>query len=210
MALNYRGAEAIVTACEWHGQPAIEKRRNPRSYRHPDLEVRLVAERLRAEARLLERASEAGLPVPSLYAVDPTAATLVMTQLPGDLLEHALRAPNGAVWLPLLGELLARIHAVGIIHGDPTTSNFIARGTSDGDALGHLSVIDFGLGAASDDDEQRATDLRVLLESLEAHHPELNAREPLLATYREWNCSAGALERLAVLEQRGRYNLVRG
>ena len=63
MALNYRGAEAVVTACEWHGQPAIEKHRNLRIYRHPDLEVRLVTERLRAEARLLERAAGAGLPV---------------------------------------------------------------------------------------------------------------------------------------------------
>ena len=210
MALNYRGAEAVVTACEWHGCPAIEKHRNPRSYRHPDLEARLVAERLRAEARLLERASEAGLPVPSLYAVDPSAATLVMAQLPGEPLERALRAPNGVAWLPQLGELLARIHAAGIVHGDPTTSNFVAVGSPGEDVNGNLGVIDFGLGAVSDDDEQRATDLRVLLESLEAHHPELKAREPLLAAYGEWDGGAGALERLAALEQRGRYNLVRG
>ena len=153
MALNYRGAEALVTACEWHGQPAIEKHRNPRSYRHPDLEVRLVTERLRAEARLLERASEAGLPVPPLYAVDPAAATLVMAWLPGEPLERALRAPNGVAWLPQLGELLARIHAAGIVHGDPTTSNFVADGAPSKDVNGRLGVIDFGLGAASDDDE---------------------------------------------------------
>ena len=210
MALNYRGAEAVVTACEWHGQPAIEKHRNLRIYRHPDLEVRLVTERLRAEARLLERASEAGLPVPPLYAVDPAAATLVMAWLPGEPLERALRAPNGVAWLPQLGELLARIHAAGIVHGDPTTSNFVAAGSPGGDVNGNLAVIDFGLGAVSDDDEQRATDLRVLLESLEAHHPELKAREPLLAAYGEWDGAADALERLAALEQRGRYNLVRG
>ncbi len=62
MALEARGAEAVVTACEWHGRPAVAKHRNRRSYRHPDLEARLVAERLRAEARLLGRAAEAGLP----------------------------------------------------------------------------------------------------------------------------------------------------
>ena len=98
-----------------------------------------------------------------------------------------------------------------IVHGDPTTSNFIAAG--DGDESGvntGLAVIDFGLGAATDDDEQRATDLRVLLESLEAHHPELAAREPLLAAYGVWDGAAGVLERLVALEQRGRYNLVRG
>ena len=116
MALNYRGAEAVVTACEWHGQPAIEKHRNLRNYRHPDLEVRLVTERLRAEARLLERASEAGLPVPPLYAVDPAAATLVMAWLPGEPLERALRAPNGVAWLPQLGELLA-LSLDPVLHG---------------------------------------------------------------------------------------------
>ena len=210
MALAERGAEAVVTACEWHGRPAVVKHRNRRSYRHPDLETRLVVERLRAEARLLERASGAGLPVPALYAVDPAAATLVMAWLPGEPLERALRAPNGVAWLPQLGELLARIHTAGIVHGDPTTSNFVADGSPGGDVNGTLSVIDFGLGAASDDDEQRATDLRVLLESLEAHHPELKAREPLLAAYGEWDGASGALERLAALEQRGRYNLVRG
>ena len=51
MALAERGAEAVVTACEWHGRPAVAKHRNRRSYRHPDLETRLVAERLRAEGR---------------------------------------------------------------------------------------------------------------------------------------------------------------
>ena len=211
MALAERGAEAVVTACEWHGRPAVVKHRNRRSYRHPDLETRLVVERLRAEARLLERAAGAGLPVPALYVVDPAAATLVMARLPGETLERALRASDGARWLPQLGELLARIHAAGIVHGDPTTSNFIAAG--DGDepsANAGLAVIDFGLGAATDDDEQRATDLRVMLESLEAHHPELAAREPLLAAYGAWDGAAGVLERLAALEQRGRYNLVRG
>ena len=149
--------------------------------------------------------------MPALYAVDPAAATLVMARLPGETLERALRASDGARWLPQLGELLARIHAAGIVHGDPTTSNFIAAG--DGDEPGvhaGLAVIDFGLGAATDDDEQRATDLRVMLESLEAHHPELAAREPLLAAYGAWDGAAGVLERLAALEQRGRYNLVRG
>ena len=204
MALEARGAEAVVTACEWHGRPAVAKHRNRRSYRHPDLEARLVAERLRAEARLLGRAAEAGLPVPALYAVDPATATLVMARLPGETLERALRASDGARWLPQLGELLARIHVAGIVHGDPTTSNFIAAGDAG------LAVIDFGLGAATDDDEQRATDLRVLLESLEAHHPELAARDPLLAAYGAWDGAAGVLERLAALEQRGRYNLVRG
>lgn len=206
MALNHRGAEAVVTSGEWLDRPAVIKRRNPRRYRHPDLERRLVAERLRAEARLLERAGEAGLPVPALYAVE-LPDTLVMELLDGEPLERALRGPDGAVWLPRLGCLLARLHDAGMVHGDPTTSNFIARGVGDTDAA--LWVIDLGLGAATVDDEARATDLRVLLESLEAHHPELAAREPLLIAYGAWEGAAAVLARFAALERRGRYNLER-
>ena len=54
MALNHRGAEAVVTSGEWLDHPAVIKRRNPRRYRHPDLERRLVAERREAAALLMQ------------------------------------------------------------------------------------------------------------------------------------------------------------
>ena len=50
----------------------------------------------------------------------------------------------------------------------------------------------------------------MLLESLEAHHPELTAREPVLAAYGAWEGAAAVLVRFAALERRGRYNLERG
>ena len=101
-----------------------------------------------------------------------------------------------------LGCLLSNIHASGIVHGDPTSSNFIVSSK--------LYAVDFGLGSVDDSNEARATDLRVLLESLEGHHSELNCRETLLGSYSDWEKSNSVLDRLKIIERRGRYNLMRG
>ena len=55
MEVIFRGAEAVVEKIIWQGSSAISKIRNKRSYRHPDLEKRLVTERLRSESRVIER-----------------------------------------------------------------------------------------------------------------------------------------------------------
>lgn len=201
MALNFRGAEAVVTEISWAGKSAISKFRNPRGYRHPDLDEKLIRERLRNEARLLEKSAEADLPVPSLYSVNLNG-TLIMEKIEGPSLEEYLKSNNDLSKISDLGHLLSNIHASGIVHGDPTSSNFIVSSK--------LYAIDFGLGSVDDSDEARATDIRVLLESLEGHHSDLNCRDTLLAAYSKWNNSAPVLERLRVIELRGRYNLMRG
>ena len=61
-----------------------------------------------------------------------------------------------------------------------------------------------------DDDEDRASDLRVFLESLDSHHSEINGREIFIDAYSEEEASKSVLESLKVLELRGRYNLMRG
>ena len=99
-------------------------------------------------------------------------------------------------------ELLASIHSLGVIHGDPTTSNFIVNEK--------IHAIDFGLAGISEDDEARASDLRVLLESLDSHHSEISGRDIFLKAYSNWTDSSSVLEALKVLELRGRYNLMRG
>ena len=98
--------------------------------------------------------------------------------------------------------LISQIHSSGIVHGDPTTSNFMISGG--------LYAIDFGLSSFDDDAESRASDLRVFLESLEAHHSEIEGREIFLDAYSNWKSSGQVLKALEVLELRGRYNLMRG
>jgi tRNA A-37 threonylcarbamoyl transferase component Bud32 len=73
-----------------------------------------------------------------------------------------------------------------------------------------IYAIDFGLSTVSDDNEDRASDLRVFLESLDSHHSEISGRDIFLSHYSEWSNSASVIEALKVLELRGRYNLMRG
>lgn len=198
----FRGAEAIVETVKWAGRDAVSKTRNPRSYRHPDLEKRLVRERMRSEVRIIEKLISNGLAVPSLYSVDTAKSEIIMEFIEGTTLEQALRNDDFEKNLVSTAELLASIHSLGVIHGDSTTSNFIVNEK--------VHAIDFGLAGISEDDEARASDLRVLLESLDSHHSEISGRDIFLKAYSKWNNSAPVLEALKVLELRGRYNLMRG
>ena len=200
--MKFRGAEAIVETIHWNGIKSISKTRNTRSYRHPKLEKRLVKERMRSECRSINRLISHGVPVPAIYSVDVTNSQIYMEFLEGVTLEKALRTKDYSSYLSETANLLSLIHSIGIVHGDPTTSNFIVNDI--------IYAIDFGLSFMSCDDEARASDLRVLLESLEAHHSDILGRETFLQVYAQWEGSYSVIQAFQILEQRGRYNLMRG
>ena len=200
--MKFRGAEAIVETIDWQGMTAISKIRNRRGYRHPSLEKKLVVERLRSEARIMERLISQGISVPTIFSVNPSENSIIMEFIDGLTLERALRTDAFKSHLENLADLLSKIHSLGVIHGDPTTSNFLVKDK--------LYAIDFGLSSMSDEPEDRASDLRVFLESLESHHSEINGRDIFIDAYSKWEGSKAVLESLKVLELRGRYNLMRG
>ena len=200
--MKFRGAEAIVETVEWNGQIVVSKVRNKRGYRHPSLEKRLVVERLRSESRIMERLLSRGISVPAIYSVNTSDNSLLMEYIDGLTLEKALRERSFKDYLVKTAELLTMIHSCNVVHGDPTTSNFLVTDK--------IHVIDFGLSSISEDDEDRASDLRVFLESLDSHHSEINGRDIFLSAYSKWTKSKPVLEALKVLELRGRYNLMRG
>ena len=117
-------------------------------------------------------------------------------------MEMALRKDDFEKSLIETAELLSSIHSMGVIHGDPTTSNFMVNN--------RVYAIDFGLSTISEDAEDRASDIRVFLESIDSHHSEINGRDIFLKSYSKWEGSAPVLKSLEVLELRGRYNLMRG
>ncbi len=199
--MKFRGAEAIVETIEWNGQTVISKMRNKRGYRHPALEKRLVVERLRSESRIMERLISQGVPVPAIFSVNTSDNSIFMEFIEGQTLERALRGKDFKKHLIQTAHLLSRIHSLNVVHGDPTTSNFLVNDK--------IYAIDFGLSSISDDDEDRASDLRVFLESLDSHHSEINGRNIFLEAYSA-GASKSVLEALKVLELRGRYNLMRG
>jgi len=202
MEMIFRGAEAVVEKIEWQGSSAISKVRNKRSYRHPDLERRLVTERLRSESRVIERLLSKGISVPALYEVNIEKSQIIMELIDGITLEKGLRTDKFHDYLVSSAKVLSQIHSSGVVHGDPTTSNFMISEK--------IYAIDFGLSTFNDDAESRASDIRVFLESLEAHHSEISGREIFIEAYSAWESSKEVLEALEVLELRGRYNLMRG
>lgn len=164
------GAEAEVSLGTYLGQPAVEKIRRPRLWRHPELDARLTRRRMMAEARLLTKLARAGLPVPLIQDFDIASCRLIMTLIPGrPLIEH-LRDSNSVhsaeSVLVETGELVRRLHRQGITHGDLSTNNFLycpVRGAS---------LIDFGLARITEEVEDFGIDLHVLHEILGASHPE--------------------------------------
>lgn len=80
--------------------------------------------------------------------------------------------------MKLIGQELAKMHAVDIIHGDLTTSNMMLRKSS-GPGETELVLIDFGLSYQSALVEDKAVDLYVLERAFASTHPE---SEPLFAT----------------------------
>ena len=66
-----------------------------------------------------------------------------------------------------IGQILGKLHANNVIHGDLTTSNiFISK-----DGSLELALIDFGLGFSEGSAEDKAVDLYVLERALLSTHP---------------------------------------
>jgi len=197
----HRGAEAVVTAIEWRGRPAMVKHRVAKGYRHASLDDSLRKSRLRKEAKLLSEARSAGVPVPVIYDVDLAGHTLVLERIEGPTVKEQLRRPGE--WTSVCAEVgrgVARLHAAGIVHGDLTTSNLLVRDD-------RVIFIDFSLGEKTRALEARGVDLRLLKEAFTSthyDHPELF--EAVVAAYRAGSSEGDAvLQKMKEIEERGRY-----
>jgi len=185
-----RGAEAVVIL----GKDSVEKRRCSKRYRVPSLDSRLIAERTRAEARIISAARRAGVPTPIIR--DVTGDTLVMERVEGPLLKEVLTTGN----VREAGRMVGRLHSGGIIHGDLTTSNIIVRD-------GRCVLIDFGLSLVSSEIEARGVDLHVFFQTLESTTPDHAAlRDAFTEGYAaEFPGHAEVLAREQEIGRRGRY-----
>jgi len=127
----------------------------------------------------------------------------------------------------LIGEEIAKLHDANIIHGDLTTSNMIlvnpkkisldnnianSEGVSEraGGILEKSSkiyLIDFGLSYISQKIEDKAVDIHLLKQSLEAKHFQNyeNLIKAFLKGYKNSENYQQVLERLEAVEKRGRY-----
>ncbi|MDD1699063.1 MAG: bifunctional N(6)-L-threonylcarbamoyladenine synthase/serine/threonine protein kinase [Methanoregula sp.] len=188
-----RGAEAIVT----FRNGKAEKRRISKLYRAPALDKRLIAERTRAEARLIAAARKGGVPTPVMSDITPD--TIVMEQVKGTLLAQNLNETS----VYNAGRMIGKLHTSGIIHGDLTTSNIILREND-----GMCVLIDFGLAQVNSEIEQRGVDIHVLFQTLESTAPDSAdmLKSAFSAGYADtFAGAASVINREHEIELRGRY-----
>ncbi len=198
------GAEAKIYEIDFFGIRAIKKVRIKKDYRVPELDFFLRRQRTSKEAKALHRAKRFGVPCPSI--LDIHEFEIIMEKIEGvtlrDLLGE-LKEEELAVVSILLGTIVGRLHRAGLVHNDLTGVNFIISNQS------NVCLIDFGLVEFSEDCEDRAVDLHVFKQSIEAIVPERREfiMEKFLQGYSE-SFGEGAKEiisRLRAIERRGRY-----
>jgi TP53 regulating kinase-like protein len=167
----------------------------------PFLSKKEIAELKYAEKKLLEKASKI------INAPDPFPLKefnkIEMPFIEGQKLSESLNSfslDKQKEICKQIGEEIAKLHNADIIHGDLTTSNMILKDNS-------IFFIDFGLGYISKKIEDKAVDLHLLKQALEAKHflHWETLFEHVLKGYKSYNESPKVLERLKAVEKRGRY-----
>jgi TP53 regulating kinase-like protein len=166
--LLYKGAEADIYICKWCGEEAILKLRKKLGYRNTILDKTIRMQRTVREATIIARVKKAGVRSPHIYYLDPRNAYIVMEFIKGKRLRELLlnRKRDYSRLCHGLGEVLARMHRINIMHGDLTTSNIIVTNKD-------IAVIDFGLSHFSTRIEDMATDVRLVKEVMSSVHSSL-------------------------------------
>ena len=194
MKIIQQGAEAIISL----NKDIITKNRTPKSYRLPILDEKIRRQRTKRESTILTKLQSI-IPVPKLLSVSNNK--LELEYIKGKKLsEHLDSLPYPLKVCEQIGINLAKIHDKDIIHGDLTTSNMLW-------SKNKLYFIDFGLSFTSPKPEDKAVDLHLIKEALEAkhfrHHKEFF--EAIIKGYKTSKKSSIVIERLKKVESRGRY-----
>jgi TP53 regulating kinase and related kinases len=190
------GAEAIIQKSGGN----ITKNRISKSYRFPELDEKLRKLRTRSETRLLLKAAKL-VPTPKVLASSEKTKKIQMQFISGKKLsEHLDKLPNYKIICKQIGRSLAKLHDADIIHGDLTTSNLIIKDNK-------VFFIDFGLGFHSHRIEDKAVDLHLIRQALEAKHPKIykQAFHSIIQGYKSSSASSLTLKQLEKVEKRGRY-----
>ena len=190
-----QGAEASI----FEEKNLVIKKRIPKKYRIKQLDDKLRKQRTRTESKLLEKASKI-INVPKLLKT--SVDTLILEKIKGKKLASNLEKLNYQSICKQIGTSLAKLHDNDLIHGDLTTSNMIYN-----DKNKKIYFIDFGLGFHSSRIEDKAVDLHLIKEALEAKHPTIyeKAFKAILEGYKSSKNYKETITRLQKVETRGRY-----
>ena len=223
-----RGAEAVIIK----NNKSVTKNRIEKTYRHPILDEKIRKLRTRAESKILEKAYSI-INVPKVLKTDEQNKTIELEFINGKKLADILEKIDYISVSKQIGKSLAKLHDNNIIHGDLTTSNLLyvkkditdtrkknqsenyninnlseherARGVHE--KLGTVYFIDFGLGFQSSKKEDKAVDLHLIKQALEAKHPSIHeeAYQSILQGYKSSINYSEVIKQLEAVEKRGRY-----
>lgn len=226
-----RGAEAVL----FKENNLLIKDRIKKSYRLPVLDERLRKQRTKKEAKLLEKASFL-INVPKVLSTDNKEKIEMQFIEGKKLSDWLDKLKQAKKICEEIGKSVAILHDDDIIHGDLTTSNMIlvenlnnASSNKIKSAKNHNKLInkkkdsisseekpserdfkvyfiDFGLGFHSKRTEDKAVDLHLLRQALEAKHF-LHWKELFQAVIKGYNSKdkEKILRQLEKVEARGRY-----
>lgn len=227
------GAEAVL----YKIKDRLIKDRIKKSYRLEIIDNRLRKSRTKKEFKLLEKASKLIpvpklIKGGCQQGTDRCLTRIEMEFIDGKKLSDYLNnLKNAEEICKMIGQNIAILHDNNIIHGDLTTSNMIyvenginstethlnkeqdinnkikKHEPSDSEASGKVYFIDFGLGFESKKIEDKAVDLHLIKQALEAKH--FNHYEKFFKAVLEgYNLSKhheATINRLKAVEKRGRY-----
>ncbi|KAI5180334.1 TP53 regulating kinase [Nematocida sp. AWRm80] len=168
------GAEAVV----YLYKESVIKVRASKGYRHKNIDKSICTSRTKLERMILTRLEPLGLSPEVLELEDTVKNYLIQKSIP---LEYAIQmkyisgvslatviakniSENKGIeeircLIEKIGQAIAQIHSVNVVHSDLTPNNIIVIDTK-------VSLIDFGLGKVSYKAEDKAVDLYVFEKSL--------------------------------------------
>ncbi|PQE17666.1 Kinase-associated endopeptidase 1 Bud32 protein [Rutstroemia sp. NJR-2017a BVV2] len=234
-----QGAEALLFKSTYllPEIPAAVKYRPSKPYRHPILDQRLTKHRILSEARVLAKCRREGVNVPAVYAMDEAGGWLMFEWITGDVVrvrinewlekkkelgvigendgaegnDTATDAKDAVDLMRRMGEAVGKMHSVGVVHGDLTTSNLMLRPSeteteAETNLQGEIVIIDFGLASQSTHDEDRAVDLYVLERAFGSTHSRAEHlfKEVLVAYGKSFKGALVVLKKLEGVRMRGR------
>jgi TP53 regulating kinase and related kinases len=194
-----QGAEArIILSGDF-----IIKDRISKQYRIQEIDKKIREQRTHAETKLLAKASKIiNCPIP-VFSERKTKMKIPFIK--GEKIsEHLNNFPfiKQKKILNQIGKNLAKLHEENIIHGDLTTANMILKEDK-------IYFIDFGLGYFNGRYEDKAVDIHLLKQALEAKHFQnwKKLYEEFEKGYTSINKSESkkVLNQLIKVEKRGRY-----
>lgn len=193
MKILQKGAEADI----YLDNNKIIKIRNPKSYRLQILDKKLRKSRTKSEVKIIKKLQKI-ISVPKIIKTDDIDK-IEMEFIEGKKLSENLENLDWKKICKKLGDILTKLHNQNIIHGDLTTSNMILK-------YKKLYLIDFGLGFHSHKIEDKAVDLHLLKQALNAKHFSIfpEAFNIIIKNYKA-NQSKNIIKRIEIIEKRGRY-----